>query len=508
MQNLKVKTKSISLLALTTFAFSGCGHAFEMKAQSSVIGEVVEGITCSDARSKVFDSYYRAHENSVSLDGSTFKAAIKNSVIENAKLSGSATDVQERYEKALGLIHTLLTEDIRAAKTFAITSKPTVELDTPQEAEDDELLHLARLEMRSQIEPTYDVINHKLDAALKEASQAASEAGIACVEAVVTPPAAVVSPSTEVTIEGLASSNPLYGALYTMAASYQSCQVLDLAPVSASTTAAQGVVRGAKVDSVGYGREYTDVALLKRTHYYHRGQSYGPGCADQSRKPMVYDYGGRPAITGAAVDMFKNSGGGSALGIDCSAFVSTAAAVAGNLYKTSTANKPVYTRFVSRDFINPTTSKWTCYQSVRTLKSQSIRPGDIAAVKGHVVMIDKVGSDPFGISKAKTSAACSSLSTKNFDFTVIQSSPEKGSIGINRFVAKDYLAGGGKMSTMFLGYAKAACLSQFDGSTRNPVNTEYGIIRHSDSDTCVAQRMPLVNESCVQSCSALRVSAN
>lgn len=125
-------------------------------------------------------------------------------------------------------------------------------------------------------------------------------------------------------------------------------------------------------------------------------------------------------------------------------------------------------------------------------------------INGHVVMVDKVGVDPFGIALAKTFAACSSLRTNNFDFTIIQSIPEKGSLGINRFIAKDYLAGGGTMATMFLGYAKAACLSRFDKVARNLVTPAYGIIRHQQTDSCLADRIALVNESCVQQCASYK----
>ena len=302
----------------------------------------------------------------------------------------------------------------------------------------------------------------------------------------------------------LPHTSPTFGAHYVMATAYQSCQVLGLPLVDASTANVQGVVRGAKIDAVGYGRVYTDVALLKRSHYYHRGQTYGPACANQDKAPLVYDYGGKPAITSSsALDLFTNSGGGPALGVDCSAFVSTAAAIAGNLYRASTANKATYTRFVSRDFINPTTSGWTCYDSVKVAPNAFIQPGDIAAVQGHVVMIDQVGSDPFGIANVRSSSECSALSYRNFDFAIIQSSPSKNSLGINRFFVKDYLVNEPHMQSMFAGYAKQACLSKFDKIVRTPVTSAYGIIRHKQTASCLAPKIALRNESCISSCSAL-----
>lgn len=490
----------LPIIGILAFTLSACGNSFQSQSLASVAGDLNNAVTCGDARSKIFDTYYRAYDGVKELDQAAFKTALKSQLATNRNFSQKSADIQDRYEKAMQSIHTILSRDLSQARTSIQQGKTTVadSQGIREEGEDDNLLHLARLEMRSQIEPQYDPLNRDLDKAIAEAAAAGADAGVSCSNPTDVPPAA----SAEV-VGTAAVNSPLYGAQYTMATAYQSCQVLSLAPVTSSVESAQGVVRGKSIDGIGYGREYTDLALLKRTHYYHRGQTYGPGCASQNAKPMVYDYGGRPVL-GASLNLFANSGGGGALGIDCSAFISTAAAVAGNLYKPATSNKAVYTRFVSRDFINPKTSGWACYDSVQPSSKSSIQSGDIGAVRGHVVMVDKIGADPFGLSRVTSATGCSALSTKNFDFTIIQSSPEKGSLGINRFVAKDYLTGGGKMSTLFMSYAKAACLAKFDGKVRNPVTSDYGLIRHQQTDSCLAQKIPLVNESCVQNCSSLR----
>ncbi len=51
-----------------------------------------------------------------------------------------------------------------------------------------------------------------------------------------------------------------------------------------------------------------------------------------------------------------------------------------------------------------------------------MRAGDIVAVYGHVLLIDKVGADPFGSRLSATKESdCSEVSSNNFDFVVAQS---------------------------------------------------------------------------------------
>ncbi|RYZ70015.1 MAG: hypothetical protein EOP05_13955 [Proteobacteria bacterium] len=101
----------------------------------------------------------------------------------------------------------------------------------------------------------------------------------------------------------------------------------------------------------------------------------------------------------------------------------------------------------------------------------------------------------------KSASGCSSLSSRNFDFSVIQSSPSKNSIGINRYAARDYLPESAKISTMFMAYAKAACQARFDAKARAPNTAEFGIIRHKATSKCLAPALTLVGGSCVDQCS-------
>ncbi len=536
----------ISILLLLVSSVIGCGQGFRPESSAPLIGQVNDALTCPNQRSKVFDAYYKAYQEDDDFSVEDFSGGMTaNFRIRAKKFVTLSIQAQSQYTRSVQTIHHIMTDEVRSLTRASQVSRLAkqnqisgVAEDVVPEGEQDPILHLARLEMRSQIEPQYDELNRKLDGALANVSLVVSEAAARCeaqepdsgsVPGPVPAPAPgpepvpenpgieapppnpgpepdpVIEPPPIDTTDPVTNSvnSPLYGALRTMATAYQSCSVLNLPPVTKNVETVRGVVRGGAIDQYGYGREYTDVAQLKRTHYYHRGQTYGPDCADQDAKPLVYDYGGEPVVKGATLNLFKNSGGGSALGIDCSAFVATSVALAGNLYQKSSENKPYYSRFTSRDFIDPVKSKWNCYGTIKVDSTDTIKSGDIAAVQGHVVMIDQAGSDPFGLAKVVRSSDCSRLSFADFDFSVIQSSPEKNSLGINRFVVKDYLTDGGKMATMFLGYAKKACLSKFDGVLRNPATAAYGIIRHKQTASCLAPKITLAKETCIDRCPAL-----
>ncbi len=156
------------------------------------------------------------------------------------------------------------------------------------------------------------------------------------------------------------------------------------------------------------------------------------------------------------------------------------------------------------DIITNTSPRETqLFSGLQRSKAESIKPGDIAGVRGHVVMIDKVGTDPFGLKKISSVAQCSTISPANFDFTVTQSSPSKNGIGINKYIIKDYLAeqgSTGKMTVLFTEMAKNACKAYFQNAAIKPASADWGIIRHNGKPECLAPRIQLANQSCVSQC--------
>jgi hypothetical protein len=471
-----LSTRSFSSLALVLGLLftTGCAPAFTPNAQSGELAkDLQDGFSCHDVRSKVFDAYYRAYEN------------------PQANLLNEASLDSEKVSPALKAT----VQSVHALIAGATTRLSAAQVSASPDETRDPLLQLIRLEMRSEVDPELVKINSQLDHELASAHSVAVSEGVPCKT-----PGTPGGPTTTATPQPSRLPASVAAARLTMATAYQSCQSLTLPPLTSAVENVQGITKGAKID-VGYGREYTDLALLKKTDYYLHGQTYPQGCINQDKKPLVYDYSGVPVIKSSSLlSLFENSGGGSALGIDCSAFISTSVAVAGQRYKEGMTNKPAYTRFASRDFIDPKKSGWTCFAPVSVNADSTLAAGDIAAVIGHIVMVDSVGADPFGLQKIRSASQCSAINYRDFDFTIIQSAATKNGIGINRFVARDYLKEEGRLVALFTEYAKSACLSKFDGQVRSVTSSIHGLIRHKNTSACTAPPIELVGQSCVQSC--------
>lgn len=490
--------KNIFLGILILIFLNACSQKLSSQEVRSLSTDLSTGLTCENARSKMFDAYYKVLEENSNLQNTSELGKKLESLESHPRFIQSLTlSKQKKYVKAIVQLNNLV---ISSLDKFQQKSFLKLKLNNEEPIEANEvepLFHLLRLEMRSKADPEYDQMNVQIDLALKETIEAARQAEVPC---------------EQNQIDNSSNSNsksfnhPLYGAHLTMATAYQSCDVLNLPPMTRRDPKTEGVRNGKKnPNSGGYSREYTDTELLMRTHFYYRHQNnLANNCVDQRAKPLVYDYGGKPDTKTGIWNMFMNSGsGGSALGIDCSGFISTSLAAAGNRFNPEMNNKPITKLYGSSNFIDPVKENWTCYKSAVITYDNTLQPGDIGAVVGHVVMVDKVQKDPFGLSFVTKVSQCESLKTDQFNFIIIQSSPEQNSVGINRYEAKEYLSSPGKMKTLFLAYAKAACLSKFDGVARKPNTSIYGIIRHKQTSECLTDRALLTRQSCVQNCQNL-----
>ncbi|WP_409478126.1 hypothetical protein [Pseudobdellovibrio sp. HCB154] len=295
----------------------------------------------------------------------------------------------------------------------------------------------------------------------------------------------------------------LVGSHNVLATAYQSCAVLEIPEVSAATADVQGIERYAThSDGIGGVRRVSSLSSVQNTHPYIKvAGGAQAGCFNVRNNPLIYDYGGQAAISNNILDFTKNAGSGSsALGIDCSAYVSASIAAGGLRYKPGVENKAVYTRQNSSKFINAANSGFTCFSNATMQPTRSIQPGDIVGVSGHVVLVDKIGEDPFGLKRLKSATDCNSMSTTYFDFIVSQSSPSKNGIGLNRYVAKDYLRESSKMTTAFLGIAKAACQAYFGSKNVATPSSTYGILRHKGTAECLSPKIQMAYQSCVSTC--------
>jgi hypothetical protein len=140
--------------------------------------------------------------------------------------------------------------------------------------------------------------------------------------------------------------------------------------------------------------------------------------------------------------------------------------------------------------------------------SGTLSPGDIAAVSGHVVIIDSVGSDPFGLARAKNISQCSTLNSDGFNFVIIQSSPSKNGIGINKYMAADYLVDEvGTIKSGFETYAQEACKAKFQKKDILMKATGFQMVRHLQTSSCMDRPISLVGQDCALKCQSLVSSA-
>jgi hypothetical protein len=494
-------------------------------------------IGCESFRSQVFDSFYLfLDQNKVSPNE---EALLKSAMdVLDQRLSSVSmaeadqTDFRESYRSILRVLsHSEASSDLLVAdQTRWLISLETGSIESSDLQKHGKLLQRSLDRFKILIEKygiTQDSSNQCPPPESREASEATQQKidqkteQTGLVQPSVTDPQEQGSvwpePGSDVipfetTNHHTALSRMTIGARWTFANIYQSCEILQLPDLSVQTPELQGVAKDNKVDQVGWGRKYTSIPLLQKTHFY---LNFGPESREFSRElptacrsvrnaPPVYDYGGVPHWDGLnTLNFFANSGtGGPALGVDCSAFVSSAIAQAGLRYSPGLPNKPIYSRRNSSDFLHPEASGLSCFDRIEVNSSHSLQVGDIMAIQGHVVLIDRVSVDPFGISQVTKKEDCKNLRWDNFDFTILQSSPSKNSIGVNRFGIHDYLSEGAPaMERGFLKYAVAACLSRFDGKTRKLMDTEVSIIRHKGTPECLSnKRVQFTGDDCVRSC--------
>jgi hypothetical protein len=386
---------------------------------------------------------------------------------------------------------------------------------------EDALVRLAEMEIGDRTTPEKAARQDAVEGAMARALGASVSALGACpnpappagtTPPVVTPPAGG-SPDPVALFESWRNRVPatLYGAYKTMSVGYQTCNAVALSPLSSSTATVSGItVTGTHVSGTGLTREVTDAAAVYRTNPFYSGRvSPAVGCFSPPSTPLIYDYGGKPDTTSGpspSIDLFHNAGSGtSALGVDCSGFVTTAVLSGGLRLKQNVTSKAPQSGGVNAAmYADPAGNGLSCFARLASTKTQELRSGDIVANGGHVIMIADTGADPFGIAGARTAADCAAASSSNFHFTIIQSSPSKGGIGMNRYLAADYLAGSTSMRTGLEAYARSFCRVRLglDSPTTLTDTAHAVVVRSRGGAACTDARVPLAGESCLRTCAA------
>ncbi len=380
------------------------------------------------------------------------------------------------------------------------------------------LVRLAEMEIGDRTSPEKNARQDELERRLTR-SLAASVVALGNCPSTPGTPTAPGAPDSVPLFEAWRVSMPasIYGAYKTMSVGYQSCNAVAVPPLSLAIGSVSGItVTGNHPSGNGLTREVTDVAALYRTNpYYAERLAPASGCFTTTGTPLIYDYGGKPYVSGAGggvMDLFQNAGSGTdALGVDCSGFVASAVLAGGLRLKQNVTSKAPQSGGVSAAmFADPETNGLTCFAPLASTKAEDLRPGDVIANTGHVVMVDRADADPFGIAGAKTAADCDAVSASKFRFTIIQSSPSKGGIGMNRYLAADYLSTYPAMQSGLEAYAKSFCRVRLgiDPPTTLANMAKAVVIRNRGGSACTDSRIALAEQNCLQSCAPVTSTAN
>lgn len=500
--------KRITLLFATAF-LTACGSTGEPAKQLAATS--IENLGCKASQSEMWNTLHKIAE----MGGSYPSAKEVHKALADAYAEKGLRG--EKFDKYIA----------EFSQAYGVAIEGIQSRLAPQDLEEWKKA-LAEMEIGVRVTSVHDELQNQLQPALEKLEIAEKETGAECeAPQAQTPtpvpttgggaPAVPVSPvqSSAGTVweQLLKNADPeVYGAHKVLAATYQSCDVLSLPAMTSATPSVTGIKVVGNHPSGGLKREISSIASVNSSHYYIKNNRLAKNsCFEIRNSPLIYDFGGKPGTSSSkpnVLDFFRNGGSGTGvLGYDCSAFVFSSLAMAG-LKMDPDPKKPLKADLVhgigSRAFKEPQSNGLRCLAKITVTKTASIKSGDVAAINGHVVMLDDVGADPFGLKSITKSADCTSskILSSNFNFVIAQSSPSKSGIGVNRYQAKDYLKESSTYKTGLTNYAIAACKAKF-GLTATVDTTNLSVVRHKKTAECKAPALVANKEECVDSCKAL-----
>lgn len=301
----------------------------------------------------------------------------------------------------------------------------------------------------------------------------------------------------------------VYGARKVMATAYQSCRVLDIPLVPHNIPDIQGIVE-TEWHGIGDGirRNISSIERVNATHYYLNqlqkvSSTPYQGCPNIFENPLIFDFGGKPYFSDNyhRINLFRNAGSGtSALGVDCSGFAMAAFASAGLRVQRNKPIKASYINAVSSWMLkDPEGSRLNCLQKITARDNYPLRTGDIISAKGHVVIVDRMTKDPFGLSHARSAQDCNNISLNQFQFSIIQSTSEFNGMGINRIHIRD--TAHPELTSGLIQYASNVCYRKLGISNFKSTN-DITISRHTLDLQCTEKEWYLVRQECIQGCSS------
>jgi hypothetical protein len=159
----------------------------------------------------------------------------------------------------------------------------------------------------------------------------------------------------------------------------------------------------------------------------------------------------------------------------------------------------------------------SCFVADQIARDGSLHSGDIMAWPGHTLLIDQVGTDPFGLDQLRRNGDLTSAQScdrpslevlNNLNFTIIQSGA-MGDLPAARIKASDYVRNSSApVKEHFLNMWKKACYAQLDPNFSETFSNLSGfrMLRHKgDKDPrCLfpPENTPkMANENeCTQGC--------
>lgn len=502
-----------------TFVVSSCAPTFQ-SAQNSVADKVDQTLGCQNFEESLWQSFYE----SVEVDGQpptadSVRAAMKLGFKSSDRMSKVSVASQDQISKltseiaGLVLLRTEIPGNVGHGKLSLLDDEQRKGL---------WLERIAQLEIgdRTTTEKSEDVDRVRASIeALKALAAKEGLLGVNCESTLVPPPTAAGPPDAPITADATLFSHwkaiypaPVYGGLKTFAMLYQSCEAATRAPLGDEYNGVRGIsVTGKHSSGTGNVRVISNLKSLLSDHPYVGSSVYKrplPTCFDVQAKPAIYDYGGKPFTSTSnekVFDMFKNGGSGSKeLGIDCSALIYSAFATVGLKFKKETSLKASLVNGISSTMLTePQKNGLTCLDHASFTQTKNLVPGDIVSIRGHVVLVADVGPDPLGISSINAAGNCkpSAMSISRFNFTILQSSPSKGAIGMNRMRARDYLSDSSTMGQGMIDHAVNACKAKFQVKPIVSKSTRASVVRHLGTAGCTdTQPIAFSQEACLSSC--------
>ena len=290
----------------------------------------------------------------------------------------------------------------------------------------------------------------------------------------------------------------VYGAKKVMAIAYQSCNSLDL-----SLMPKNYITQGIKGNK--YSRTIVNTNAVKESHYY-LSQIQIPNrqqCINIKSFPVLYDFGGKPSTTIHSMNLFKDHGGASILGLDCSGFVTTALASAGLRLGFNVPLVPRDIHEINTWFLKePKRKNFSCLIKQNITSENPIQPGDIITSNGHVIIIDEVRTDPFSLNSITNFEQChfQQMRDEQFQFSIIQSSAINNAVGINRMKFSESAFFMGSLKTGLQKTASRICYKKF-GQIRHQNISEISVLRHNVHEPkCRQPEIHLKNQECLLFC--------